>query len=564
MIVQIEQIAGQEGHSTLRRFTAMAVAAGVAQGLALACLIPVLVHLVRGAIGVALWWLIALVVGAGVHALLTVWVTRRSVDLTMALMSSMHHQLALHLMRLPMGWFGGGSAASASRLAVRGTMFVATAITDVLAPLLGYVVTPLTLVIVTFFFDWQVGLALAVGVPLVYASTVLARSWSARADARLAIAEHRTDAALLDLAKHQTALRGARVAGSGYAPLASSLDRQRRLGVAAQLASAASMIVQSVVVQVVFGAVVTVAVWRGLGGADPVMMVGLILIVTQVIGPLRTLSELGTALRRMDSELNQVVDLLDEPGLPEPAQPIVAPTRPPEIAVDAVRFGYGDAVVFDGLDLTVTPGSVTAIVGPSGSGKTTLTRLIARFHDVDAGAVRLDSVDVRDMASADVLGAMSLVFQDVYLLDDTLRANVLLGCPEATDAEVDAAAKLARVDEIVDRLPQGWATRVGEGGRLLSGGERQRVSVARAVLKRAPVLLLDEATSSLDASAAVAVQEALRELAGSATVLVIAHQEHTVVAADQVVMLDGGRVVAAGAHEDLLNSSQAYARLWAR
>ena len=199
-----------------------------------------------------------------------------------------------------------------------------------------------------------------------------------------------------------------------------------------------------------------------------------------------------------------------------------------------------------------------------GSGKTTLTRLIARFHDVDAGAVRLDGVDVRDMASADVLGATSLVFQDVYLLDDTLRANVLLGRPEATDAEVNAAAKIARVDEIVDRLPQGWATRVGEGGRLLSGGERQRVSVARAVLKRAPVLLLDEATSSLDASAAVAVQEALRELSGLATVLVIAHQEHTLAAADQVVMLDGGRVAAAGTHEDLLDSSPAYARLWAR
>lgn len=564
MIAQIERIAGQEGRSTFRRFTTVAVVAGAAQGLALACLVPVLVHLVRGTFSSALWWLIALAVGAGVHAVLTVRVTRGSVDLTMALMSSMHHQLARQLMRLPMGWFGGESAASASRLAVRGTMFVATVITDVLAPLLGYVVTPLTLVIVTFFLDWRLGIALAVGIPLVYGSTVLARSWSARADARLTTAEHRTDAALLDLAKHQTALRGARVAGSGYVPLAAALDRQRRLGMAAQLASAASMIVQSVVVQVVFGAVVTVAVWRGLGGADPVVMVGLILIVAQVIGPLRTLSELGTSLRRMDRELGQVVDLLDEPGLPEPEQPVAAPTRPPEIAVDAVRFRYGDAVVLDGLDLTAAPGSITAIVGPSGSGKTTLTRLIARFHDVDAGAVRLDGVDVRDMTSVDVLGATSLVFQDVYLLDDTLRANVLLGRPDASDAEMDAAAKLARVDEIVDRLPEGWATCVGEGGGLLSGGERQRVSVARAVLKRAPVLLVDEATSSLDASAAVAVQEALRELTGSATVLVIAHQEHTVAAADQVVMLDGGRVAAAGVHEDLLASSQTYARLWAR
>ena len=215
-----------------------------------------------------------------------------------------------------------------------------------------------------------------------------------------------------------------------------------------------------------------------------------------------------------------------------------------------------------GVSLSIPAGSTTALVGPSGAGKTTVTRLIARFHDVTAGTVRIGGADVRDVTSRELADHVALVFQDVYLLDTTIEENIRVGRPGATAGQVRDAARRARVDSIVARLPHGWDTRVGEGGRLLSGGERQRVAVARALLKDAPVLLLDEATASLDAENEASVHAALTELATSRTVLVIAHRLDTIADADQIAVLDGGRIVECGRHAELLAAGGRYAAFW--
>lgn len=218
--------------------------------------------------------------------------------------------------------------------------------------------------------------------------------------------------------------------------------------------------------------------------------------------------------------------------------------------------------MLDGVSLTVPEGKRVAVVGPSGAGKSTLLQLLARFHDVDAGAVRLGGVDVRDIGTEDLMSRVSVVFQDVYLFDGTIEENVRLGRPDADEADVLAAAEAARLDEVVARLPDGWATRVGEGGAVLSGGERQRVSIARAMLKDAPVVLLDEATSGLDPENEQAVQDGLDRLLAGRTVVVVAHRLRTVRETDLIAFLDGGRIVEQGTHEELLRRGGRYAQFW--
>jgi ATP-binding cassette subfamily B protein len=228
-----------------------------------------------------------------------------------------------------------------------------------------------------------------------------------------------------------------------------------------------------------------------------------------------------------------------------------------------VRFGYAATPVLDGVDLRIPAGSTTALVGPSGAGKTTVTKLVARFFDVDAGSVRIGGVDVREISTAELERNVSLVFQDTYLFDGSIEDNIRIGFPGASAQQVREAARRARVDTIAERLPGGWSARVGEGGRLLSGGERQRVAIARALVKDAPIVLLDEATSALDAANEAAVHEALAELGRGRTLLVIAHRLTTIAGADQIAVLDGGRVVEQGRHGELLAEGGRYARLWA-
>ena len=261
--------------------------------------------------------------------------------------------------------------------------------------------------------------------------------------------------------------------------------------------------------------------------------------------------------------MNHLDAVMDAELMAEPQSRAALP-EPGAVELDDVVFGYrADEAVLDGVSLSVPAHGMCAIVGPSGSGKTTIARLVARFWDADSGIVRVGGTDVRDMPTAQLMEQLSMVFQDVYLFDDTLAANIRIGDPAAGDDQVHRAADLAGVTEIVERLPHGWSTRVGEGGRALSGGERQRVSIARALLKRAPIVLLDEATSALDAENEANIVVAMEELRRTSTLIVIAHKLETIAAADQVVVLDdAGHVAQRGRHEDLVEVDGPYRSFW--
>lgn len=236
---------------------------------------------------------------------------------------------------------------------------------------------------------------------------------------------------------------------------------------------------------------------------------------------------------------------------------------PGEIVFDAVTFGYDAGLpVLQDLSFTIAPNTITALVGPSGSGKSTVTRLIARFWEVEHGRITIGGVSTREINPEKLLENISMVFQDVYLFQDTIGNNIRIGNMAATQEEIEQAARQACCHEFISKLPQGYDTPVGEGGSTLSGGEKQRVSIARALLKNASIVLLDEATASLDPENEAAIQQAINELVADKTVILIAHRLKTIQNADKILVLDQGRLVQQGKHDALLQEPGIYANLW--
>jgi ATP-binding cassette, subfamily B, bacterial IrtB/YbtQ len=288
----------------------------------------------------------------------------------------------------------------------------------------------------------------------------------------------------------------------------------------------------------------------------------LIVIAMRFTEPLAQLTGLASVLDLMEIGLERIEAVMNIPPLP--VQPPPFHLTQFDLTFDRVSFRYADQSEWAVQDVSfqVPARSLTALVGPSGSGKTTITRLISRFADVQEGTIRIGGVDIRQIEPAELLRSISVVFQDVYLFDDTILNNIRLAKSDATDAEVEAAARAANCHEFITRLPNGYETRVGEIGGALSGGERQRISIARAIPKNAPIVLLDEPTSALDTESEVTVQQAIDQLVADKTVMVIAHRLSTVVGADLILVLENGQIVERGTHAALSSQQGRYAALW--
>jgi ATP-binding cassette subfamily B protein len=560
MIRRLLATVGPEHARALRAYLAALVVYGVLLGVSFGLLIPVLEAVFTNDPGRAARWLIALVVASAATWLAYHDQAMRQFRLSSALLRGLYGRIGAHVVELPLGWFGQDKVGWFTRLVGNGVFSVATVL-DLLRPIVTAISSSLVVLVFLLLLDWRLAVAVAVTAPVVVLALGLSGTLSARTDRAVEAAAAEAVGRAVEFAQTQPVLRAFGRSGQDFGLLDDALLAQHRAGRTQITAGMTGVNFGALAVQLALIVAVTVGVLRAEHGAlSPAEMLAALVVVTRLTDTVSGVTAVGMWGRAARGALDRIDQLLAEPTLPAPHNPL----RPgePGIELRDVRFGYAGHTVLDGIDLTIPARGTTAVVGPSGAGKTTLLRLIARFWDVDGGEIRLSGADVRELSGPDLMSQLSVVFQDVQLFDGTIEDNVRAGRPEATEEQLDEAARAARVDEIVARLPEGWHTRVGEGGTALSGGERQRVSIARALLKDAPIVLLDEATSALDAENEAAVTEALAALAENRTLLVVTHRLSTVAAADQIVVLEGGRLVERGRHQELLTQGGRYADFW--
>lgn len=481
-----------------------------------------------------------------------------------ATMARARLRLADHLRQLPMGWLGASRNGALAGALASDLQVVEDLWSHALGVLFGGLLVPAGLSLVLLGLDWRLGLVVLATLAAAFLLLAGGERVLARQGEKLLAVGTAANAELVEYAQGIAVVRGFGRFGTRRDRLHAALTAVYRAALRTDVWPAPLMGLFGFATEAGF----TVALWVGADGlaAGRVGADTLLLFALLSLPVYRHLFEVGLAflmLRYARQSLRRVRALLAVPPLPEPA----AAVEPVGTAIrfDAVRFAYeGSAPLFDGLSLTIPAGCTTAVVGRSGCGKTTLVHLIARLWDVQGGAVTLGGTDVRAIGSDVLHRHIAMVFQDVTLFSGSVLDNLRVGRPGATLDEVRAAARAAQADDFIMTLPRGYDTLLGEDGGGLSGGERQRLSIARALLKDAPLILLDEATASVDPSAEAEVQRALSALVRGRTVVVIAHRLRNVRDADHILVLDGGRLVEEGTHDQLLARCGAYAALWVR
>jgi ATP-binding cassette subfamily B protein IrtA len=484
-------------------------------------------------------------------------------------------QLAERLAVLPLGYLTRRRSGEVKKVMAddveRLEVFLAHGVPDLVAAAGSFVALAVWMAMV----DWRLGLATFALAPVALAAIAVALRRSAPNMGAYHEALGRMNATVAELVQGIGVVRTFCPPGSPIRPVSAAVDDYVRI---VQRYSRDFLPFGTIYYVLLGSAAVTVVptglgLWRA-GALDTATLVLFLVVGIGALHPLRELLKLFSQLAHLSTGGNLVRDVLT-----------VAPPRTGDrtvildnhtVELDGVTFRYepGAAPALDGVSITAQPGTVTALVGPSGSGKTTAARLVPRFFDPDEGEVRLGGVPLAELPEAQLQAAVAFVFQDTFLFDDTVAANLRAGRPGASGAEVEAAARLARAHEFITALPQGYDTRLGERGARLSGGERQRLAIARAILKDAPVIVLDEATAFADPDNETALQEAITSLVtgtgpsgrGSGrtdrTVIMIAHRLSTIAGADQIVVLEHGRVVERGRHDALVTARGPYARLW--
>lgn len=467
--------------------------------------------------------------------------------------------LAERLRKLPLGYFGKRDLADLTETIMGDVNRMEHVWSHVLGYLYGAYISTAIIAVCLLVYDWRLAVACLWGVPVAFGLLFGSRKIAARNAERTKKAAVRVSDGIQEALENVREIRATNQEERYLNGLNQKIDEYERVTIQGELGTGLFVNAASVIMRL--GVATTILVGANLilsGSIDFMLLFLFLLVITRVYAPfdqsLALIAEMFVSQVSAD-RMNEIYDTPKAEGA-EKFEP-----KGHDIVFEHVGFSYDEKGVLHDVSFTAKEGEVTALVGPSGSGKSTCARLAARLWDISKGVIRVGGVDISTVDPEVLLRDYSMVFQDVVLFDDTVMENIRLGKRGATDEEVRAAAKAANCDEFVHRLPQGYNTPIGENGAKLSGGERQRISIARALLKDAPIILLDEATASLDVENETKVQGALSRLLAGKTVLVIAHRMRTVEAADKIVVLADGRVAEEGTPAELMDKNSLYRRM---
>ena len=498
-----------------------------------------------------------------VSTVLNVWITLK---ITMLQTEAGYHtcaqkriEIAEHMRYLPMGYFNQnslGKITSVTTNTLEGLSDVATRV--VMMTVQGFLTTGLITILV-FLYDWRVGLVLLVCLVLFLLPNTLMRWQVGKVSADKYQADMDLVAVVLEYSQGIAEVKNYNLVNRSAKKLSKAIEGKSQLDTKMTLVTSPYIALQGMVTKLTGLFMGLFSIYFYLNGSME-LLVTIMMIVSgfMIYENLDGVGSFSSLLRIVDLSVDMVNQVLAIQPMDISGQDIEPKSS--RIELRDVSFSYGNKKIIDRVSLTIPEKTTTALVGPSGSGKTTLCNLIARFWDVDQGSISLDGHDVRDYSYDSLIRNFSFVFQSVYLFEDTIANNIRFGKPEASQEEVIEAAKKAACHDFILSLPDGYDTKIGEGGASLSGGERQRISIARGIIKDAPIIILDEATANVDPENEEALMQAIQALTRDKTIIMIAHRLKTVEHADQILVLDQGRIVEQGKHQDLLAKQGIYSK----
>ena len=509
-----------------------------------------------------LWWLLAAIaISLVLQAILLYQANKITYISSFQMIGSWRLKLGNHIRKLPMGFLTNKQTGDLNSI-ISQDMKQIEAVPTLVYPKIVSGITQLA-VIVSFllFVDWRLSLATVAGFPLAIILFFTSRNTTKKLTQRQKKAQIKANSRIIEYIQGLAVLKAFNQAGKRFGKLKQALEEYRQTNL--------TMVYKLALPNIGFGATLDFSLFillivglnRFFAGNIPIFVFILFSVLSlRIYAPIIDLLDLYGSIRQMDAALARVTDVMDTQPLLEPTIDIKLDHF--DVEFKNVTFSYGKKEVLHELSFRVPQQSITALVGPSGSGKTTVTNLIARFWDVDSGSVLIGGVNVKDLKTERLYSHIAMVFQDVYLFQDTIANNIKFGKPNATTKEIIEAAKSAQCHEFIQNLPLGYDSLIGEAGATLSGGEKQRIAIARAILKDAPIVLLDEATASLDPENEIAIQQAINSLVKNKTLIIIAHSLATITRAEQILVLEQGEIVQSGTHQQLLAQEGRYQKFW--